>query len=68
MRVSALPDSSRNYVGPMPRVSRTAGTLIPVMPRYALPSIGMFVVRPPGQHSSRKVQALTDLLIERFGR
>ncbi|MGX7705546.1 LysR family transcriptional regulator [Methylobacterium sp. Gmos1] len=59
--IAALPDViAEPYVA--------AGTLIPVMPRYALPSIGMFVVRPPGQHSSRKVQALTDLLIERFGR
>lgn len=59
--IAALPDViAEPYVA--------AGALIPVMPRYALPSIGMFVVRPPGQHSPRKVQALTDLLIERFGR
>jgi hypothetical protein len=38
------------------------------MPHYALPSIGMFVVRPPGQHPSCKVQTLTNLLIEGLGR
>ena len=27
----------------------------------------MFVVRPPGQHSARKVRVLTELLIEHFG-
>jgi hypothetical protein len=26
-----------------------------------------FVVRPPGQHSTRKVRVLTELLIEHFG-
>lgn len=59
--ITALPDViAEPYVA--------AGSLVPVMPGYALPSIGMFVVRPPGQHPSRKVQALTDVLIERLGR
>lgn len=59
--IAALPDViAEPYV--------TAGTLAPIMLRYTLPSIGMFVVRPPGQHPSRKVQVLTELLIERLGR
>ncbi|PXW61467.1 LysR family transcriptional regulator [Methylobacterium sp. B4] len=59
--ITALPDViAEPYVA--------AGSLVPIMLGYALPSIGMFVVRPPGQHPSRKVQALTELLIERLGR
>jgi len=44
-----------------------SGALVPVMPRYPVPTGGMFVVRPPGQHSTRKVRILTELLIECFG-
>jgi DNA-binding transcriptional LysR family regulator len=44
-----------------------SGALIQVMPRYLVPTAGMFVVRPPGQHSTRKVRVLTELLIEHFG-
>ncbi|GJD51284.1 HTH-type transcriptional regulator DmlR [Methylobacterium crusticola] len=59
--ITALPDViAEPYVA--------SGSLVPIMLRYALPSIGMFVVRPPGQHPSRKVQVLTELLVERFGR
>lgn len=43
-----------------------SGALVPVMTRHPPPSAGAYVVRPPGQHPSRKVQALTDLLIERL--
>ncbi|HCO54252.1 MAG TPA: LysR family transcriptional regulator, partial [Pelagibacterium sp.] len=28
---------------------------------------GVFVIRPPGQHPSRKIRILTELLIERLG-
>ena len=44
-----------------------SGALVPVMTRYPLPTAGMFVVRPPGQHPARKVRVLTELLIEHFG-
>jgi len=44
-----------------------SGSLVPVMTRYPVPTAGMFVVRPPGQHSTRKVRVLTELLIEHFG-
>jgi len=44
-----------------------SGSLVQVMTRYPVPTGGMFVVRPPGQHSTRKVRVLTELLIECFG-
>jgi DNA-binding transcriptional LysR family regulator len=42
-----------------------SGALVEVMPRYPVPEHGIFVVRPPG-HPSRKIRALTELLIECF--
>ena len=44
-----------------------SGTLVQIMTRYPVPTGGLFVVRPPGQHSTRKVRVLTELLIESFG-
>jgi DNA-binding transcriptional LysR family regulator len=44
-----------------------SGTLVQVMQHYPVPTAGIFVVRPPGQHSTRKVRVLTELLIEHFG-
>jgi len=44
-----------------------SGALVQVMTRYPVPTGGLFVVRPPGQHSTRKVRVLTELLIEHFG-
>lgn len=44
-----------------------SGALVPVMTRYPPPEAGLYVVRPPGQHPARKIQALTELLIEYFG-
>jgi DNA-binding transcriptional LysR family regulator len=44
-----------------------SGALVQVMPRYPVPTGGIFVVRPPGQHPTRKVRVLTELLIEHFG-
>ena len=41
-----------------------SGALVPIMTRYPPPSAGVYVVRPPGQHPSRKVRVLTELLIE----
>jgi DNA-binding transcriptional LysR family regulator len=44
-----------------------SGALVPVMTRYPPPELGMYVVRPPGRHPARKIRALTEMLIERFG-
>jgi DNA-binding transcriptional LysR family regulator len=58
--IAALPDFLiETYVA--------SGALVPVMTRYPLPPAGIFVVRPPGQHPSRKVRVLTEMLIECFG-
>jgi DNA-binding transcriptional LysR family regulator len=43
-----------------------SGALVPVMTRYPPPPAGIYVIRPPGQHPSRKVRVLTDLLVECF--
>ena len=43
-----------------------SGVLVPVMPRYPIPELAIYVVRPPGQHPSRKVRVLTEMLIECF--
>ncbi|MCC7252972.1 LysR family transcriptional regulator [Hyphomicrobium sp.] len=43
-----------------------SGALVPVMPRYPPPPAGVYVIRPPGQHPSRKVRILTELLLECF--
>lgn len=43
-----------------------AGALVPVMTRHPPPPAGIYVLRPPGQHSPRKVRVLTDMLIECF--
>lgn len=42
------------------------GSLQVVMQNYPPPSAGIYVVRPPGRHPSRKVRALTELLLECF--
>lgn len=44
-----------------------SGALVEVMPRYPLPELGIYVIRPPGQHPARKIRALTEMLIECFG-
>ncbi|GAB5429356.1 MAG: hypothetical protein Devi2KO_28150 [Devosia indica] len=44
-----------------------SGALVPIMTRYPVPSAGVFVIRPPGQHPSRKVRVLTELVIESLG-
>ncbi|WP_269769783.1 hypothetical protein [Flavisphingomonas formosensis] len=36
------------------------------MTDWNLPSVGIFVVRPPGQHLARKVRVLTELMLEHF--
>jgi DNA-binding transcriptional LysR family regulator len=44
-----------------------SGALAPVLPDFPPPDAGLFVVRPPGDFPSRKVRALIDILVERFG-
>ena len=44
-----------------------SGALVRVMTGYPPPEIGIFVVRPPGPHPSRKIRVLTEMLIECFG-
>ncbi|WP_447765525.1 LysR family transcriptional regulator [Sphingopyxis panaciterrae] len=44
-----------------------SGALVEVMPRFPPPKIGIYVIRPPGQHPSRKIRVLTQMLIECFG-
>ncbi|NTG51562.1 LysR family transcriptional regulator [Agrobacterium rhizogenes] len=41
-----------------------SGALVPVMPHFPAPELGIFVVRPPGQHPARKIRVLTEMLIE----
>ncbi|MBB1251689.1 LysR family transcriptional regulator [Rhizobium sp. G21] len=43
-----------------------AGTLVAIMTDYSLPEIGVYIVRPPGSHVSRKVRVLIDFFVERF--
>ncbi|MFK0206140.1 LysR family transcriptional regulator [Agrobacterium sp. NPDC090283] len=43
-----------------------SGKLVQVMKRHPPPPAGIFVVRPPGQHPSRKIRVLTEMLIECF--
>jgi DNA-binding transcriptional LysR family regulator len=57
--VAALPDDLiKDYLD--------TGALVPVMTRHPPPPAGIYVVRPPGQHPTRKVRVLTELLIECF--
>lgn len=44
-----------------------SGSLVEVMPHYPIPPAGIFVVRPPSPHPTRKVRVLTEMLIECFG-
>lgn len=43
-----------------------SGALVPVMTRYPPPPAGIYVIRPPGLHPSRKVRVLTEMLIDCF--
>lgn len=45
-----------------------SGALVPIMTHYPVPPGAVYVVRPPGQHSTRKVRVLTEMLIEYFAR
>ena len=57
--IAALPDGlTQGYIN--------SGALVTVMKNHPPPPAGIYVVRPPGQHSSRKVRVLTEMLIECF--
>lgn len=45
-----------------------AGRLVPVLPEHVPEKAGLFIVRPPSVFSSRKLEALTDIFIEKLGR
>lgn len=41
-----------------------SGALVPLMTRYPPPTLGIHVVRPPGQHPARKVRVLTEMMVK----
>ncbi|CUX54938.1 putative transcriptional regulator, LysR family [Agrobacterium tomkonis CFBP 6623] len=43
-----------------------SGALVPVMTHYPPPKLGIYVIRPPGQHPARKIRVLTEMLVECF--
>lgn len=45
-----------------------SGALVPVMTAFPPPPAGAYVIRPPGQHTSRKIRVLTEMLIASFAR
>lgn len=45
-----------------------SGALVPIMTGHPVPPGAVYVVRPPGQHPTRKVRVLTDMLIAYFKR
>jgi DNA-binding transcriptional LysR family regulator len=45
----------------------TSGALVPVMPKYPPRPAGIYVIRPPGQHPTRKIKVLTEMLTACFG-
>lgn len=59
--IAALPD---HLTGPY----LASGALVPVMTRHPPPTAGIYLIRPPGQHPSRKVRELTELLLACFAR
>lgn len=44
-----------------------SGALVPVMRKFPPKPSGIYLVRPPGQSSTRKIRILTEMLIERLG-
>jgi DNA-binding transcriptional LysR family regulator len=59
--VAALPDF-------LIEAHLASGALTPVLTRYPPPEAGLYIVRPAGAFAPRKVRALTDILVEFFGR
>lgn len=54
---------------PVPAIEEhlASGALVPVMTRYAVPNLAIYVSYPPTPHPLRKVRVLTEMLIQRFG-
>lgn len=45
-----------------------SGALVRLLPEYRVPELGLYVVRPPpATHTPRKIRALTEILVEKFG-
>lgn len=44
-----------------------SGALVPLLADYPMPEAGLYVVRPPGSHPPRKLRALMEIMVERFG-
>ena len=44
-----------------------SGALVPVMPGYPPPDLGIYIIRPPGRNPARKIRVLTEMLIECYG-
>jgi DNA-binding transcriptional LysR family regulator len=44
-----------------------SGALVPLLAEYPPPEAGLYIVRPPGEFTPRKVRVLAELLIEYFG-
>lgn len=40
-----------------------SGALVPVMQQYPPPTLGIYVIRPPGHPASRKVRVLTEMMV-----
>jgi DNA-binding transcriptional LysR family regulator len=58
--IAALPD----FLADAPIAE---GRLATILADYSIPEAGIYVVRPPGGTAPRKIRALIDILIERFG-
>ena len=43
-----------------------SGALVPVMAHHPPPPAGVYVIRPPGQHPTRKIRVLTEMLLACF--
>jgi DNA-binding transcriptional LysR family regulator len=42
------------------------GAMVTLLPQFPMPDAGLYVVRPPGDHPSRKVRVFMDMLAERL--
>jgi DNA-binding transcriptional LysR family regulator len=57
--IAALPDFvTEDY--------RASGALVPVKTRSALPEGGIYIIRLPGRHPTRKIRVFTELMLEHF--
>jgi len=44
-----------------------ANTLIPLLPEFDMPQLGIYAVYPPTRYLSAKVRKFVDFLVDRFG-